>query len=172
MRCRARVALTSGRRRGSLLPERWTRAIVCCLAREDGQGFRSARQPRISRPLYGIRPTASKGPEGRPRRVLQNPHSWVQIPSSPLGNTRHRQATPDDTSWGLPRVVRAVDSSHPRFTLSTAAGVDQTGFAGTSSRCSPGPSRAIGVSGALPGSISLPSDLPPILVTWGVAFYN
>ena len=59
------------------------RVIVCCLAPEDGQGFRSTRQLRFRRPSYGIPPKASKGPEGRRRRVLQNPHAWVQTPPSP-----------------------------------------------------------------------------------------
>ena len=36
-------------------------SYVCCLTPEDGQGSGSARQPRISRPLYGIRRKASKG---------------------------------------------------------------------------------------------------------------
>ena len=90
---RARGSLTSGQRGGSLFPERWTRVVVCCLAPEDGQGSGSARQPRISRPSYGIRPKASKGPEGRRSRVLQNPHAWVQIPPSPLGNGMQRQTT-------------------------------------------------------------------------------
>jgi len=59
--------------------------IVRCLAPEDGQGYGSARQPRISRPLYGIRRKASKGPERRRRRVLQNPHAWVPWPACPRG---------------------------------------------------------------------------------------
>jgi hypothetical protein len=75
--------LTSGPRGGSLIPERLTRVIICCLAPEDGQGSGSARQPRISRPLYGIRPKASKGLNRR-RRVLQNPHSRVPRPPTPI----------------------------------------------------------------------------------------
>jgi hypothetical protein len=82
IRHRARGFLTSGRRRGSLTPERWTRVIVCCLAPEDGQGSGSAGQCETSRPLYGIRRKASKGLIRR-SRVLQNPHSWVQVPPSP-----------------------------------------------------------------------------------------
>ena len=56
--------------------------------------------------------------------------------------------------------------------MSTPYGVDQTGFAAIDPGCYLRPSRAIGFSGVLPGSISIPSDLPPILVTWGIAFYN
>jgi len=81
------------------MPERLTRVIVRCLAPEDGQGSGSAGQCETSRPLYGIRRKASKV-LFRQGRVLQNPHTWVQIPPSPLGNTRQRQATPDSTSWG------------------------------------------------------------------------
>jgi hypothetical protein len=62
------------------------RSYVCCLAPEDGQGSGSTRQPRISRPLYGIRPKASKG-LNRLRRALQNPHSLVPRPPSPLATT-------------------------------------------------------------------------------------
>jgi hypothetical protein len=56
--------------------------VFCCLAPEDGQGSGSARQWESSRPLYGIRPKASKG-LNRLSRVLQNPDAWVQIPPSP-----------------------------------------------------------------------------------------
>ena len=64
------------------------RSYVCCLAPEDGQGFRSARQLRERRPLYGIRPKASKG-LNRLGRVLQNPDH---------GFKSHRRlwATPDN----------------------------------------------------------------------------
>ncbi len=62
---------------------------VCCLAPEDGQGSGSAGQCEISRPLYGIRRKASKGLNRR-SRVLQNPHAWVQVPPSPLNNTRQQ----------------------------------------------------------------------------------
>ena len=85
------------------------------------------------------------------------------------------QATPDNTSPAhvtplcLPRVLRAVDHIQSRFTMSTPDRVGQTGFAVTDPRCSPGPSRAVGVIGVLPGSISRPSDLPPIPDTWGAS---
>ena len=57
-------------------------SYVRCLAPEDGQGSGHTREPRISRPLYGIRQEASKV-LFRHSRVLQNPHSWVQVPPSP-----------------------------------------------------------------------------------------
>jgi hypothetical protein len=56
------------------------RVVVYCLAPEDGQGSGSDRQPRISRPLFGIRRKASKGLNRR-CWVLKNPHSWVPCPS-------------------------------------------------------------------------------------------
>jgi hypothetical protein len=67
-----------------VIPDGLTRAIVCCLAPEDGQGFWSVRQSENGRPLHGIRPNVNKGLTRR-RRVLQNPHSRVRIPSSPPG---------------------------------------------------------------------------------------
>ena len=68
----------------------WHRVIVCCLAPEDGQGSGSARQWENSRPLYGIRPKASKG-LNRLRRVLQNPHSWVPCPAAKRSGKSHRR---------------------------------------------------------------------------------
>ena len=102
---RARGALTSGPRGGSLIPERLTRAIVCCLPPEDGQGSGSARHSKTRRPLYGIRPKANKGLNRR-SRVLQNPDHGFPGPqgrrpgrANPIvasesipGNTRQRQA--------------------------------------------------------------------------------
>jgi hypothetical protein len=80
---RARGSLTSGPRGGSLIPERLTRVIVCCLAPEDGQGSEVNSQVGISRHLHGIRRKVSKGPCGRHSRVLQNPHAWAMVPPSP-----------------------------------------------------------------------------------------
>lgn len=72
-------------------PDRWcTTIIVCCLAPEDGQGSGFARQHRISRPLYGIRPKASKGLNRR-RRVLQNPQSWVPCLVAERRGKSHRR---------------------------------------------------------------------------------
>ena len=57
------------------------------------KGLGPPGQCETSRPLYGIRRKASKGPLGRRGRVLQNPHAWgslaapgagKQVPPSPL----------------------------------------------------------------------------------------
>jgi hypothetical protein len=87
---------------------------VCCLAPEDGQGSGSAGQPRISRPLHGIRPKASKGLIRR-RRVLHNPHHGFESHRRLLvvrASTRNAMGLP---GYGRPIALRWLQ--HSRRTI-------------------------------------------------------
>jgi hypothetical protein len=89
----------------------WHRVIVYCLAPEDGQGSRSTKQPRISRPLYGIRPKESKD-LNRGWRVLQNTDTLVPRPAG------RRPGRANPTAACLSEIPRhAQRSSFFRWTL-------------------------------------------------------
>jgi hypothetical protein len=91
----------------------WILSYVCCLAPEDGQGSGSAGQCETSRPLYGIRPKASKGLNRR-RRVLQDPHSWVPCPAAD-------RRLPDVDRLGLRRPLSPSTTSEAAPELSESS---------------------------------------------------
>jgi len=92
--------------RRNLPSKLYKRRYVRCLAPEDGQGSGSAGHYRKPRKLPGIWPKAYKG-LNRLGQVLQNPHSWVQVPPSP--------PCPDRLIRGFPSLRSGLRKSHRRL---------------------------------------------------------
>jgi hypothetical protein len=92
-----------------------------CLTPEDGQGSRSVGQPRINRPLHGIRRKASKGLIRR-RRVLQNPDHGFKSHRRLL-NKGHCQMACKGLRKGAGVLHVSFDSVHGAWESKTVKGL-------------------------------------------------